>query len=378
MAPHDDVARRYAAVARLALERGNPSRSATYEEMASELAESDDRAGSHLAHSAALWTSVGDHERALANLDRADRLSLSSSVRGELDYRRARLAYATGNDTATTGATTPAEAMRAAAELCLATSPHRAALMLVDSVACDLLHSSPAGAVATARRALELASGVNSHVEALAQATLTAAHSFEGRPAEAGARDWRWTMVLDSLTQGFSASPHLAYVIGEHLMLEGRRSLATHWAQAIGRCASSSGNRSLASASSALLATLSLSAGSVGEARTHAEAALVHADRQLAARVLATLTVVHAAAGRYRQGFETASQLFALSGDVGRVPRLQARVSLANLELQARPGSSASAWLASAWEEVTSRLDERRDADPWDAVCARWARRSPR
>jgi len=373
MAPHDDVARRYAAVARLALDRGNPSRSATYEEMASELAESDDRAASHLAHAAALWTSVGDHDRALANLDRADRLSVSGPVRGELDYRRARLAFAAAADRGTTTGVAPAEAMRTAAELCLATSPHRAALMLVDAAACDLLHSSPAGAVATARRALELASGVNSHVEALAQATLTAACSLEGRPADDDTGGWRWTMVLDSLTQGFSASPHLAYVIGDHLVLDGRRSLATQWAQAIGRCAQSSGNRALASASFALLSTLSLSAGAVDEARAHAEAALVHADRQLAARVLATLTAVHAAAGSYREGFEAASQLFALSGDVGRVPRLQARVSLANLELQSHPGSSMSAWLASAWEEVTSRLDDRGEADPWDAVCARWA-----
>lgn len=350
--PSNEVSMLSGHAARVALDRGDPERAASYEEVASDFAESQEETGSHLGQACALWMSAGRGRRAIVCLERAERLrQVSPAVRGDLLYQRARAEFARSGHPSTI------QTIEEAAELCVADTPHRAVLMLADAVAYRLFLDRPAGSVEVAKRALALARGVSSHTEILAEATLAVAELLETSEVAARRRLQSIAMLLGQ-AQGFPGSPYLAQLIGEGLMLDGYWTLATRWSTWIERCASTSGDKALGLVPPLLSATASLEDGRVDGARAQAQIssdlASSHGDIQLAGRALSLLTTAHAMAGNYAAGFESAARLFSLEGDTGRTGRVRSRVALALLELQRARPAAAVAWLRVALEEIRS------------------------
>ena len=353
-APDDALTRLYGQAARVALDRGDPNAAARHEEMASAAAETSDTRAHHLSRASALWLGVGQTQRALVCLDRAQELHPSGAILAEVIYGRARARANHG-----VGAVV-ADEMLSAAALCESETPHRAVLMLADAAACRSLEGVSTDAADIAERAVVIAVAVSSHAESLAKAALGAVAALDGRSLTAHRPDLRAaSSMLIGQTQRFSASPHLAYVIGMGLLLEDHREQAVRWAQWIERCAETLGDRALSVVAPLLESAVSMRDGRLTEALGAAETAVERAtaceNQTLAARALATMVEAHAARGEYEAAFERASRLFALSSDTGREPRMQTLASLANLELQRGRPASAFAWLRATEDETTPR-----------------------
>ncbi len=349
--PDQQVALLSSHAARVALDRGDRTRAAVYDEVAAEFADSDEEAAVHLAQAATLWVSAGQGRRVTVCLERSERLhQVSPSTRAELDYQRARAEFAATGDLRTT------DRMVAAAELCASASPARAVLMLADAAACRLVLSQPEDSVTLAQRARDLSRGVSSHTEVLAETTLAIASLFEGHPTAGQNRRPQAIAILLGQAQGFPGSPYLALLIGEGLMLDGYWTLAGRWSHWIDRCASTTGDQALSVVPDLLSATAILERGSPVDARRHAqrasELAVAHGDHQMAARALSLLTAALAASGEQSAGFESAARLFSLQGASGRGARMRSSLALANLELQRGRRPAAVAWLRSALDEV--------------------------
>jgi DNA-binding SARP family transcriptional activator len=372
LGPDDGLTRLYGQAARVALDRGDPDAAARHEELASSFAEGSDSRAHHLARAAGLWLSAGESSRALVCLDRASELHPTGVVLAEVEHQRARVGSLREVGRLLS------EAMVDAAALCEPDAPHRAVLMLVDAVACKLLDGGSVDTVEIAERALALAGSVSSHAEALARAALAAVIALEGREGTVEVQDARSAAaLLIGQTQRFSASPHLAYVIGAGLLHAGHREQAYRWAQWIERCAETVNDRALAVVPPALCASIALRDGRLSEALAAGEVASERAARSgdypLAARVLAGMVEAHAARGDYEQAFHRASRLFALTSETGREPRMQALGSLAVLELQRGRAASAFAWLRAADDETVA-LDADGGAVTYrDPVWARWS-----
>ncbi len=371
-APDDALTRLYGQASRVALDRGDPNAAARHEEMASAAAETSDTRAHHLSRAAALWLGVGQTQRALVCLDRAQELHPSGAILAEVIYGRAR---ARANHGVGAGV---ADEMLSAAALCEAETPHRAVLMLADATACRSLEGVSTDAADIAERAVVIAVAVSSHAESLAKAALGAVAALDGRSLTAHRPDLRAaSSMLIGQTQRFSASPHLAYVIGMGLLLEDHREQAVRWAQWIERCAETLGDRALSVVAPLLESAVSMRDGRLTEALGAAETAVERAtaceNQTLAARALATMVEAHAARGEYEAAFERASRLFALSSDAGREPRMQTLASLANLELQRGRPASAFAWLRATEDETTPDDDGLGQAEGHDPARARWA-----
>lgn len=367
-APTDVVVRRYAAAARYAMDCGRLDHAAIYQEIASEHAGTRDATAWHLATAAGLWLAIDDDDRARGALAGARSRATTDETRALVLYQDARLRLAASAQLPEDAEpTTPSAQMQAAAALCQRTAPQRAASMLVDSVACRIFQSQGVGALDIAEEALALAVTVNGHVEALAQAALAAACTFANQPVGPQATGWRWTTVLESMMQEGPPLPQLAFVLGQQLVLDNNHERARHWASALARAATAMGNTTLKATASALQAWLALQLGDPQEAIRLAEKALDSGDQQIVARALVIQTQASAACGRYRQGFESASRLFALVGSAATTARLSAMTSLAQLELQQAPGTLASAWLSAAMGELGALAHQRAEGS-WDVT----------
>ncbi|HEY3941696.1 MAG TPA: BTAD domain-containing putative transcriptional regulator [Acidimicrobiales bacterium] len=374
-APDDALTRLYGQAARVALDRGDPDAAARHEEMASAAAETSDTRAHHLSRASALWLSVGQTQRALVCLDRAQELHPSGAILAEVLYGRAR---ARANHGVGVGVT---DDMVSAAALCESDAPQRAVLMLADAAACRSLQGVDFDGAELAERAVALANAVSSHAESLALAALGAVSALDGRPRTAHRPDLRSaTAMVIGQTQRFSASPHLAYLIGMGLLLEEQREQAVRWAQWIERCSQTVGDRALSVVPPLLHAAVALRDGRLSQALDAAEAAADRAvfceNQTLAARALAVMVEGHAARGAYEAAFEQASRVFALTTDTGREPRLATLASLAVLELQRGRPASAFAWLRAAEDDRPGAEGADGATGPevvHDPVWARWA-----
>ncbi len=349
------VARLFTQSARIALDRGDSVAAAHHEEMAADYGPTDDASARHLCRAASLWMSVGEVGRAQVCVQRASDFSVSEKVACEIVYQRARTRLAGEVSFALSSE------LRAAAARCESSSPHRAVLMLVDAVACQILLGTSDDSAEVAERAVRVARSVSSHAEALASAALGAADVFEGRPGTHQSIDLV-TMVslLIGQTQEFAASPQLALVIGSSLIHQGHLEPALRWAQWIEDCADTVGDRALVAVPALLRACVSLERGELSEAGRDAGAAADLAERcdqpTLAAQALGVQAEADAGHGSYDAAFEIAARLFGMTGEMGRGPRVRTLTMLANLELQRGRPSSAFAWLGAADDDAVPRV----------------------
>jgi DNA-binding SARP family transcriptional activator len=364
----ETVARLFTQSARIALDRGDAIAAAHHEELAADYGPTDDASARHLCRAAALWMSVGEVARAGACLDRASDFSVSDKVACEITYQRARRRLAAEvSDTV-------ASELRAAASRCETDAPHRAVLMLVDAVACQILGGTSDDSAAVAERAVQLARSLSTHAETLAVAAMGAAQAFEGGIAR---RDIDLVAVSSTLlgqTQEFAASPQLALVVGYSLVHQGYLDQALRWTQWVEDCADTVGDRALMAVPAILRATVSLARGELAEAARDAGAATELAQRceqqTLAAQAFGVQAEVEAWYGSYDAAFETAARLFGLSGEVGRGPRVRTLTMLAVLELQRGRPSSAFAWLGAAEDDAVPSVGARAAAPGHDSVRA--------
>jgi len=368
----ESVARLFTQSARIALDRGDSTEAAGYEEMAADFGPTDEASARHLARAAALWMSVGELGRARVCVERAADFSVSDRVASEIAYQRARTRLAVDLSPPV------AQEMRAAAAACEGDTPYRAVLMLVDAVACQVLGGCSDDSGEIAVRAVRLARTVSSHAEALAAAACGAANVFEGNPSSRSDIDLiAVTSLLIGQTQEFAASPQLALVIGDSLVHQGHIEHAIRWAQWIEDCADTVGDRALVAVPSLIRASISIGNGDLTEAARDAGAAAELATRceqqTLAARAFGMLAEIEAAHGSYDSAFEVAARLFGLNGQVGRAARVQTLTMLANLELQRGRASSAFAWLGAADDDGVPRIGEQAANPHHDTVRAAFA-----
>ena len=364
------LARLHFEAARIAIERGSPEEAARHHEAASEFAESNEATAHHLVLAAAMLMSIGRLDRALTYLDRATELDPSDHLRGQAAYLEARARWSNDVDPEL------ADEMIAAADLCEGDATDWAAMMLIDASACLLMIGSSAAAVSVAERALDLARAVGAHLEALAATALAVAANRAGQ-VEAGTPDLvAATDHLIDLTDRFSASPQVAWLIAICLLEQGHPTTALRWAEWLERCADSVGDRALAVVPPAARATAAIYAGQFDVAVASAQSAVDRArdcgHQTLTAQTLGLLTSACAARGLFARGFAAGSHQFAISDDTVRVPRIQTLVSLSALELQRGRMSSAFSWLDAAREEFTD--DDGAPAVPEDhSVGLHWA-----
>ena len=368
----ETVARLFTQSARIALDRGESTAAAGYEEIAADFGPTDEASARHLARAAALWMSVGELGRAKVCVERAGDFSVSDRVECEIAYQRARTRLAVDLSPSV------AQEMRAAAAKCEADTPYRAVLMLVDAVACQVLGGCSDDSAEIAQRAVRIARTVSSHAEALAAAALGAANVFEGNPSSRTDIDLiAVTSLLIGQTQEFAASPQLALVIGDSLVHQGHVEHALRWAQWIEDCADTVGDRALVAVPSLIRSTVSIGHGDLTEAARDAGAAAELAGRceqhTLAARAFGILAEVDAAHGSYDSAFEIAARLFGLNGEVGRAARVQTLTMLANLELQRGRASSAFAWLGAADDDGVPQVGQQAASPHHDTVRAAFA-----
>jgi len=364
----ETVARLFTQSARIALDRGDSIAAAHHEEMAADYGPTDDASARHLCRAASLWMSVGEVARAGVCLERAADFSVSDKVACEIAYQRARRQLA-----AEVSVEVSSE-LRAAAARSETDAPHRAVLMLVDAVACQILRGTSDDSAAVAERAVRVARSVSSHAEALAVAALGAAQIFEGGAPGREVDLVALSSLLIGQTQEFAASPQLALVVGSSLIHQGQLDQALRWAQWIEDCADTVGDRALVAVPAILRATVSLERGELAEAARDAGGAAELAARceqhTLAAQAYGVQAEADAGYGSYDAAFETAARLFGLSGEVGRGPRVRTLTMLANLELQRGRPSSAFAWLGAAEDDAVPTVGASAAAPGHDSVRA--------
>ncbi len=349
------VARLFTQSARIALDRGDSVAAAHHEEMAADYGPTDDASARHLCRAASLWMSVGEVGRAQVCVQRASDFSVSEKVACEIVFQRARTRLAGEVSFALSSE------LRAAAARCENSSPHRAVLMLVDAVACQILMGTSDDSADVAERAVRVARSVSSHAEALASAALGAADVFEGRSGTHHPIDLVSVVsLLIGQTQEFAASPQLAFVIGSSLIHQGHLEPALRWAQWIEDCADTVGDRALVAVPALLRACVSLERGDLSEAGRDAGAAADLAERceqhTLAAQAFGVQAEANAGHGSYDAAFEIAARLFGMTGEVGRGPRVRTLTMLANLELQRGRPSSSFAWLGAADDDAVPQV----------------------
>lgn len=349
--PRDDVRIMATHAAQVSLTRGDRARAAMFQEVAGEFASSPVAAASHLAQAVPLWASTGHRDRATACVERAEAVAnLPDPLRADLAWRKASLTFVR------TGQVEMVGRMAAAAELCARDAPGDAVLMLIDAAACQLLAPPGTEAIALARRAAQIARGVSSHSEVLADATLAIARTYSGQEEPDDRKRIQAVAMMLGQTQGFPGSPSVAFMVGQGLVINGNWTLAARWARWIAQCATTAGDQALGLVPPVLLAKIALEEGRIAEAieqaQLCAETALEHHEHLMAARALSVLAGAHAATGAYSAGFETAARVFALDGDVGRIPRIRTLIALAVLDLQRSRWSSAAAWARAAVDEL--------------------------
>ncbi len=261
--------------------------------------------------------------------------------------------------------------MAAGAEVCGATEPETASIMLADAAASVVLIEAFDAALTYAQRAVELAEerpGARGWV-LLARDAITTIVSGPGTLERNAMQD---SMVgLTGSSSAFPGSPQLAHVLGSALVHVATPALMERWLTWMDESVSSSGDPSLAAAVALVRSRARLSAGDVPQAVSVAEFAVTLLDElrdvTLHARALGWSAWVHAGAGQTARALEAASRFFALEQTSFHLPHVQVLSSLADCELQKGRVRAAHAWLRALEDECDSRSGHRGSFD-WPSL----------
>jgi DNA-binding SARP family transcriptional activator len=335
--------------------------------LASRFAPTNEQAARHLIDASSLWQAAGRPDRARVCLQRVAPDNVSAAIIGHATYRSARSAFSLH-----ASAHSLAE-MAAGAEVCGATDPETASIMLADAAASAVLIDDFVAAQSYAQRAVELAQNrPGARGWALfARDAVSTILSGPGTLEKNAMQDSMDELAGSGAGAGFPGSPQLAYVLGSALVHVVTPALMGRWLAWIDEGVQASGDPSLAAAVALVRSRARLYAGDVPQAVSAADFAVTQLnqvqDVTLLARALGWSAWVHACAGQTTRALESATRFFALEQTALHLPHVQVLSSLAHCELQKGRVRGAHAWLQALEDECDHRSGHQ-DCFDWPSL----------